>query len=174
MLGRLQQRTSERLETGATEKVCLTESLQSWWDNEAWTRATALEVCVLCSTTVLQIQRDNEQDSSLSVRDAPTASVFPVCPPPSIPSSLTSQRCVLAHSQCKSSVLLYVSGFPIMSPGVFHTPLSSLLPIGPIPKRRRENVQVCSITKMTPFTLTDMNGAEVLAQISPDLNFGIW
>lgn len=63
----------------------------------------------------------------LSVRDAPTASVFPVCPPfhPKIPkSSLTSHGCVLAHSQCKSSVLLYASGFPIMSPGVFHTPLS--------------------------------------------------
>lgn len=42
-------------------------------------------------------------------------------------------------------------------------PLSSLLPVGPIPMRRREKVQVCSITKMTPFTLADMNGAEVLA-----------
>lgn len=143
MLGRLQQRTSERLETGATEKVCLTESLQSWWDNEAWTRATALEVCVLCSTTVLQIQRDNEQDSSLSVRDAPTASVFPVCPPPSIPSSLTSQRCVLAHSQCKSSVLLYVSGFPIMSPGVFHTPLSPYPAFFPLARSPSGDVRMC-------------------------------
>lgn len=42
-------------------------------------------------------------------------------------------------------------------------PLSCLLPVGPIPMRRREKVQVCSITKMTPFTLADMNGAEVLA-----------
>lgn len=65
-------------------------------------------------------------------------------PPLSIPkSSLTSHGCVLAHSQCKSSVLLYVSGFPIMSPGVFHTPLSPYPAFFPLAQSPCGDVRKC-------------------------------
>lgn len=69
---------------------------------------------------------------------------FLSAPPLSIPkSSLTSHGCVLAHSQCKSSVLLYVSGFPIMSPGVFHTPLSPYPAFFPLAQSPCGDVRKC-------------------------------
>lgn len=103
----------------------------------------------------------------LSVRDAPTASVFPVCPPPFHP-KIISHITWLRVGSLTVQVLCFA-----LRIGISHNepwglpysliPLSCLLPVGPIPMRRREKVQVCSITKMTPFTLADMNGAEVLA-----------
>lgn len=64
-------------------------------------------------------------------------------------------------------------GFPAVSPGVSRTPVSNLPSAGRITPSQfrggRDKVQVCSIAKMTLLTVTNMNAAEVLAQISPEL-----
>lgn len=129
----VQQRPSHRvrvkLVTAATEKVCLSESLQSWWDNEARPGAPDLRFWF---STVLQTQRDNWQHSFLSIWDASPANVPPACPPhphPPPPQTHLSQHmahCLLAHHQCRTIDLalhIGISRSQPRCPPYPHTPI---------------------------------------------------
>lgn len=119
-----------KLVTAATEKVCLSESLHSWWDNEV--RPGSPDLWFWFST-MLQTQRDNWQHSFLSIWDALSANVPPACPPrprPPPPKAHLSQhmvQCLLAHHQCRNRGLTIHIGISHTQPGC------PLYPYTPIP-----------------------------------------
>lgn len=117
------------------------------------------QTCGSQFSTMVQTQRDNWQDSSLSIWDAPPANVPPVCPP--TPQHIPPQTHLKQHTVCWLAISAgplawpCILGFPIVSPGV---PLAPMPP-PPQPPRTgqvklahflggRDRAQVCSCSVM--------------------------
>lgn len=155
-----ENRVRVRPVTAATEKVCLSESLQSWWDNEVRPGAPDLWFCVFhrATNTTWQLA------ALISLHLGCAACQHPSCLPSSSTPTSAANPSQSTHGplsvgspsvqdHCLGPCML---GFPIVSPSVPLTPIplySTLLlqaKSGPLSSwGGRDRAQVCSCAVMT-------------------------
>lgn len=154
----LRVRVRVRPVTAAAQRVCLSESLQSWWDNEVRPGAPDLWFCVFHRATNTTWQLAALISFHLGCAACQHTSRLPS---PS-PSTSTSTPKPISVNTWPTVCWLAISagplawpcmlGFPIVSPGVPHTLLSHTPPAGQgrpariLGGRDRAQVRSCAVT----------------------------